>query len=94
MNAAGSGPSPIRAEREGEAREELTRLLPPPPERDVPPGRHSHHKDRLMQLIDDDQSRTSSGQASGDTPQTRQPRLRLPRPALWMPAATWRWPGR
>lgn len=87
MNAAGSGPSPIRAEREGEAREELTRLLPPPPERDVPPGRHSHHKDRLMQLIDDDQSRTSSGQASGDTPQTRQPRLRLPRPALWMPAA-------
>ncbi|WP_328772141.1 CU044_5270 family protein [Streptomyces sp. NBC_00286] len=87
MNAAGSGPSPIRAEREGEEREELTRLLPPPPERDVPPGRHSHHKDRLMQLIDDDQSRTTSGQASGEDPQTKQPRLRLSRPALWMPAA-------
>lgn len=27
------------------------RLLPTPPERDVPPDRLAHHKDRLMRLI-------------------------------------------
>ncbi|MPY60408.1 CU044_5270 family protein [Streptomyces spongiae] len=77
-----------------EAHEELTRLLPSPTERDLPPGRHSHHKDRLMQLIDDDQSRTrasgttsASAEASGQTPQPTRPRLRLLRPAVWMPTA-------
>lgn len=61
--------------------EELARLLPPPPERDVPPGPLAHHKDRLMQLIDDD--RTPSPAAGP----ARRPRLRSLRPAIWMPTA-------
>ncbi|MBA2808678.1 CU044_5270 family protein [Streptomyces sp. KM273126] len=86
MNAAGSGP--FRTEREDEAYEELTRLLPSLPQRDLPPGRHSHHKDRLMQLIDDDQSRTpAQSQSQSETPHTTRPRLRLLRPAVWVPAA-------
>ncbi|EKX62899.1 CU044_5270 family protein [Streptomyces ipomoeae] len=77
--------------------EELARLLPPPPERDLPPDRLSHHKDRLMQLIDDEQT---TGQAHGDseghvhgripgrdrTPAPAKP-SRAVRPALWMPVA-------
>ncbi|MFJ9583126.1 CU044_5270 family protein [Streptomyces acidicola] len=109
MNAAGSGPVRTERQNRGEkVHEELIRLLPAPPERDLPPGRHSHHKDRLMQLIDDDQSRTplpgqTSGQAQpqaqpqaqtqspsqtpSQTPPTTRPRLRLLRPAVWVPAA-------
>jgi hypothetical protein len=79
--------------------EELARLLPPPPERDVPPGRLSHHKERLMRLIDegrpDAASTTPAGSAaaaaaaaaSGRDAAMRGPRPRRPRPALWMPAA-------
>ncbi|MEE1833326.1 CU044_5270 family protein [Streptomyces sp. SP17KL33] len=71
--------------------EELARLLPPPPERDVPPGRLAHHKDRLMRLIDDDLATTSAAPAPPAAPAVpavpRRPRLRLPRPALWLPAA-------
>jgi hypothetical protein len=97
MNASGSGP--VRAEREDEAHEaevheELLRVLPAPAERDLPPGRHSHHKDRLMQLIDDDQSRTPASAETPEqtphtphTPRPTRPRARLPRPAVWMPTA-------
>ncbi|MFE7837644.1 CU044_5270 family protein [Streptomyces sp. NPDC057474] len=63
--------------------EELARLLPPPPERDVPPGRLAHHKDRLMRLIDDDRATVPAA----PTPAAARPRPRLPRPALWLPAA-------
>lgn len=98
MNAAGSGPVRTERQKRGEeAHEELVRLLPSPPERDLPPGRHSHHKDRLMQLIDDDQSRTPRtfvrGQAAGQAqaqaqaPHMTRPRLRLLRPAVWVPTA-------
>ncbi|MER6011125.1 CU044_5270 family protein [Streptomyces bluensis] len=84
MNAAGSGPvRNERQERGEEAHEELIRLLPSPPQRDLPPGRHSHHKDRLMQLIDDDQSRTPVP----GSPHTTRPRLSLLRPAVWVPTA-------
>lgn len=63
-------------------REELARLLPALPERDLPAGRHSHHKDRLMQLIDDDRT-----PATASAPQDRPTRPGLLRPAVWMPTA-------
>ncbi|MEH0416214.1 CU044_5270 family protein [Streptomyces sp. B21-083] len=69
MNDRTSGPE--RAERE-----ELARLLPGPAERDLPPGRHLHHKDTLMRLIDQDGDRT-----------TARSRPRLLRPAVLLPAA-------
>ncbi|MDX3516675.1 CU044_5270 family protein [Streptomyces scabiei] len=59
------------------------RLLPTPPERDVPPDRLAHHKDRLMRLIDDDRATAPAVPA----PPAPRPRPRLPRPALWLPAA-------
>ncbi|MFD6277699.1 CU044_5270 family protein [Streptomyces sp. NPDC060209] len=68
MNDRTSGPG--RAERE-----ELARLLPAPAERDLPPGRHLHHKDTLMRLIDQDGDRA-----------TARPRPRLLRPAVLLPA--------
>lgn len=69
MNDRTSGPA--RAERE-----ELARLLPAPAERDLPPGRLLHHKESLMQLIDQDGDRA-----------TARPRTRLLRPAVLLPAA-------
>ncbi|MER5554086.1 CU044_5270 family protein [Streptomyces sp. NPDC002793] len=39
---------------------ELARLLPAPAERDLPPGRHLHHKDTLMRLIDQDGDRATA----------------------------------
>ncbi|MFK0101983.1 CU044_5270 family protein [Streptomyces sp. NPDC091040] len=73
MNDRASGPT--WAERE-----ELARLLPAPAERDLPPGRHLHHKETLMQLIDQDGDRTTA------RPGPR-PRPRLLRPAVLLPAA-------
>lgn len=70
MNDRTSGPE--QAEHE-----ELARLLPAPAERDLPPGRHLHHKDTLMNLIDQD----------GDDRATARPRPRLLRPAVLLPAA-------
>ncbi|GAA1687131.1 CU044_5270 family protein [Streptomyces yatensis] len=84
MNAAGSGPDRAeheKAEREEAEREELARLLPAPAERDVPSEPYLHHKDRLMQHIDDDQNRTTAPAPA------RKARPRLLRPALVMPAA-------
>ncbi|MER8231051.1 CU044_5270 family protein [Streptomyces sp. NPDC094049] len=40
-------------------REETARLLPAPAERDLPPGRHLHHKELLMRQIDQDTAHTS-----------------------------------
>ncbi|MFT2017922.1 CU044_5270 family protein [Streptomyces sp. 796.1] len=45
---------PAQAERE-----ETARLLPAPAERDLPPGRHLHHKELLMRQIDQDTTPTS-----------------------------------
>ncbi|MFE9907607.1 CU044_5270 family protein [Streptomyces clavifer] len=69
MNDRTSGPE--QAERE-----ELALLLPAPAERDLPPGRHLHHKDTLMRLIDQDGERAAA-----------RPRPRLLRPAVLLPAA-------
>lgn len=69
MNDRTAGP-------ERDEREELARLLPAPAERDLPPGRHLHHKDTLMRLIDQDGDRA-----------TARPRPRLLRPAVLLPAA-------
>ncbi|MFD7427568.1 CU044_5270 family protein [Streptomyces sp. NPDC059818] len=71
MNDRTSGPE--RAEHE-----ELARLLPAPAERDLPPGRHLHHKDTLMRLIDQDSDRATA---------RPRPRPRLLRPAVLLPAA-------
>ncbi|GAA2926145.1 hypothetical protein GCM10020221_22840 [Streptomyces thioluteus] len=54
--------------------QDLARLLPGPAERDLPPGRHRHHKERLLRAIDAD----------------RRPRplvRRLVRPAFALPLA-------
>ncbi|MEU9359653.1 CU044_5270 family protein [Streptomyces sp. NPDC048301] len=56
--------------------DEIAAKLPVPPERDLPAGVHQRHKDKLMQLIDNDRAATT-------TPR-RHPRLR---PALLVPAA-------
>jgi hypothetical protein len=88
MTAHGSGPARAqqagdteRARREETERDVMLRMLPPPPERDLAADRHSHHKDRLMQLIDDTQSTPPT---AASEPARR--RLR-PRPALWVPVA-------
>ncbi|MER6956916.1 CU044_5270 family protein [Streptomyces sp. NPDC000618] len=58
---------------------ELERLLPAGPvARRLPSGRHSHHKDVLMQLIDRDRERETNGVRALPVPR---PRL-LSRPAL------------
>ncbi|MEU3616008.1 CU044_5270 family protein [Streptomyces sp. NPDC006872] len=58
---------------------ELERLLPTGPvERGLPSGRHSHHKDVLMQLIDRDRERETNDVRALPVPR---PRL-LSRPAL------------
>ncbi|MEU0845312.1 CU044_5270 family protein [Streptomyces sp. NPDC005962] len=78
MNAVGSGSA--RPEREDAACEEFAGLLPSvPAERDVPSAPYLHHKDRLMQLIDDDHQKNAAA-----APKARQ---RLLRPAVLMPAA-------
>ncbi|MEV8321365.1 CU044_5270 family protein [Streptomyces sp. NPDC059900] len=83
MNAA--TPSPGEAEAA-----ELARLLPESDEDEwqLPPGRHLHHKDVLMQQIDHDrdaeQSRAPQAAAPAPTP-AASPR-RLLRPAVLMPA--------
>lgn len=51
----------------------LARLLPELPERDLPPGRHLHHRNVLLRRIDAEQH-------------TARPRRRLTRPAVVMPA--------
>ncbi|MCX4670130.1 CU044_5270 family protein [Streptomyces sp. NBC_01381] len=73
MNAA----TPSRGEAEAEV-EELAGLLPESAEEEweLPPGRHLHHKDLLMQQIDRD-----------TTPVSVSPRRWLLRPAVLMPAA-------
>ncbi|KUO13654.1 CU044_5270 family protein [Streptomyces sp. DSM 15324] len=70
---------------EHDEREELGRLLPAVPvERGLPAERHSHHKDVLMQLIDQDHRSHQDHQDHQDQ-RSRRPRIvpsRLPWPAL------------
>ncbi|WP_137229898.1 CU044_5270 family protein [Streptomyces sp. BPSDS2] len=60
-------------------RAELARLLPPAPGTDLPPGRHEYHRERLMNLIDDD---TARARERADRPA----RSRLLRPSFLAPA--------
>ncbi|MFD6200742.1 CU044_5270 family protein [Streptomyces rubiginosohelvolus] len=72
-------------------RAELARLLPPAPGTDLPPGRHEHHRERLMNLIDDDTARTR-GRTGADAQDRareragRPDRSRLLRPSFLAPA--------
>ncbi|WP_016908308.1 CU044_5270 family protein [Streptomyces xiaopingdaonensis] len=82
--------SRIRAERE--TREALAHMLPTPEERDLPPGRHEHHKERLMREIDDEQyaAQAVSDAGGGSPVHHDRPgvgRFRLLRPAVVAPAA-------
>ncbi|CAM5438848.1 CU044_5270 family protein OS=Streptomyces aurantiogriseus OX=66870 GN=GCM10010251_66640 PE=4 SV=1 [Streptomyces aurantiogriseus] len=73
MNSTPAGPE----QEEREEREELARLLPVVPvEQRLSPGRHSHHKDVLMQLIDRDRERRAESTRSLPRPR------RFSRPAL------------
>ncbi|MFJ7083049.1 CU044_5270 family protein [Streptomyces griseus] len=58
-------------------RAELARLLPPAPGTDLPPGRHEHHRERLMNLIDEDTTRERTD---------RPAQSRLLRPSFLAPA--------
>ncbi|MFD9791651.1 CU044_5270 family protein [Streptomyces sp. NPDC059070] len=51
---------------------ELARLLPAPAERELPPGRHRHHRELLLSAVDGDRSRA---------------RRRLMRPPVLLPLA-------
>ncbi|MFE3762343.1 CU044_5270 family protein [Streptomyces sp. NPDC059104] len=61
-------------------REEMARLLPVPAERDLPPGRHLHHKGILMQQIRHDQQNSPA-----DTADRRG--RRFLRPVILVPVA-------
>ncbi|MFJ3667787.1 CU044_5270 family protein [Streptomyces sp. NPDC090106] len=78
MNDRTTGACP---ERDGD-REEIARLLPVPACRDLPRERHLRHKELLMELIDRDQA----APARTRTRPPFRPALRLPRPALLVPA--------
>ncbi|WP_328538539.1 CU044_5270 family protein [Streptomyces sp. NBC_00344] len=76
MNAA----DPSRPGSGRDEAEELARLLPAPAEFALPPGRHLHHKDALMQQIDHDRNQATA-------PAAEPPRRRLLlRPAVLLPA--------
>ncbi|MEU6766097.1 CU044_5270 family protein [Streptomyces sp. NPDC046853] len=76
MNAATPPPG------EGEAAE-LARLLPESDENEwqLPPGRHLHHKDVLMQQIDHDRDRSDGHDRGHDTERSRAPQAAAPAPA-------------
>ncbi|MFF1697048.1 CU044_5270 family protein [Streptomyces sp. NPDC058257] len=82
MNAA--TPPPGEAEAA-----ELARLLPESDEDEwqLPPGRHLHHKDVLMQQIDHDTDQSRTQQAPAPAPALASARRKLLRPAVLMPAA-------
>ncbi|MGW7237441.1 CU044_5270 family protein [Streptomyces sp. NPDC054804] len=52
--------------------------------RDLPPGRHQFHKERMMARIHETQAAEHPAEHPADRPRTR--RLRLPRPAIALPA--------
>lgn len=54
--------------------------------RDLPPGRHQFHKERMMALIHQTQQAERTAAADGPAAAPRARRLRLPRPAIVLPA--------
>ncbi|MEV6018951.1 MULTISPECIES: CU044_5270 family protein [unclassified Streptomyces] len=71
---------------DGRRTEDALELLSAPAEWDLPPERHLHHKDVLMQQIDQDLG-NAAAEAPAPTP-ARAPRRRLTRPALLVPLAS------
>ncbi|MET8100570.1 CU044_5270 family protein [Streptomyces sp. NPDC005236] len=69
---------------DGRRTEDPLELLSAPAEWDLPPGRHLHHKDILMQQIDHDLGHAPAG-APAPAPA---PRRRLTRPAILVPLAS------
>ncbi|MFF3889249.1 CU044_5270 family protein [Streptomyces sp. NPDC001914] len=71
---------------DGRRTEDALELLSAPAEWDLPPERHLHHKDVLMQQIDQDLGHApvpAAGQAAGPAP-----RRRLTRPTVLVPLAS------
>ncbi|MGW2034030.1 CU044_5270 family protein [Streptomyces sp. NPDC001811] len=66
--------------RSGSARSQAEELLAAPADWDLSPSRHRHHKDMLMQQIDQDLS--APGATSPAPPRRRLPRLGLVLPAV------------
>ncbi|MFI8356907.1 CU044_5270 family protein [Streptomyces cyaneofuscatus] len=76
-----------RGGRDGEDdRAELARLLPPAAGFALPPGRHEHHRERLMNQIDHDTAASASAPASAKDRAPARPRLL--RPSFLAPAIT------
>ncbi|MFI0960627.1 CU044_5270 family protein [Streptomyces sp. NPDC021080] len=67
---------------DGRRTEDALELLSAPAEWDLPPGRHLHYKDVLMQQIDQDLGHAPTGAAAPA------PRRRLTRPAILVPLAS------
>lgn len=74
------------APAERETRDALAHMVPAPAERDLPPGRHRHHKERLMRAIDNDNDNGADGAAARPA-RTGAGRFRLLRPAVLAPTA-------
>ncbi|MFD5517295.1 CU044_5270 family protein [Streptomyces sp. NPDC127066] len=71
---------------DGRRTEDALELLSAPAEWDLPPGRHLHYKDVLMQQIDQDLGRTPAAAPVSAPPPA--PRRRLTRPAFLVPLAS------
>ncbi|WP_432152722.1 CU044_5270 family protein [Streptomyces sp. bgisy029] len=78
----GRGRGDDRDGRSGDDRAELARLLPPATGFDLPPGRHEHHRERLMNQIDHD---TADASASASVRDRAPARPRLLRPSFLAP---------
>lgn len=63
----------------------IARLLPAPATADLPPQRHLHHKERLMDRIDRDHDHDREQAVSAAATSRPAPRPRLLRPALLVP---------
>ncbi|MFE9011002.1 CU044_5270 family protein [Streptomyces cyaneofuscatus] len=76
---ATTGTDDGRDGRDGEDdRAELARLLPPAVGFALPPGRHEHHRERLMNQIDHDHDTAASAPASAKDRAPARPRLLRP----------------
>ncbi|MEU6275711.1 CU044_5270 family protein [Streptomyces populi] len=73
---------------DGRRTEDALELLSAPAEWDLPPGRHLHYKDILMQQIDQDLGHVPAPDPDPDPAPATAPRRRLTRPAVLVPLAS------
>lgn len=73
--------------RSGDDRAELARLLPPATGFDLPPGRHEHHRERLMNQIDHDTAAASGRDRAPARPRLLRPSFLAPVTALALAGA-------